>query len=145
MVPLSFPPVFPQGDLQCSLQFQSTRAKNRDLALPGCSTSHHTSTRALARSLLISKMHQEAGTLAGKMIPCSRISGARVLLQASPRLPAAPSEDEDLRWARGSWGGSCSGGAACLSAFPSSHACPAAGTAASGANCWVRSAQLALA
>lgn len=66
-----------------------------------------------------------------------------MLLQAPLRLPAAPSVDEDLGGAAGSWGGSGSGGAACLSAFPSGHACPGAGTAASGANCWVPSVQLA--
>lgn len=38
---------FLQGDPQCSLQFQSTRAKNRCPALAGCSTSRHTSTRVL--------------------------------------------------------------------------------------------------
>lgn len=43
----SFPPVFLLGDLQCNLQFQSTRAKNRFPALAGCSTSHHTTMRVL--------------------------------------------------------------------------------------------------
>lgn len=41
-------------------------------------------------------------------------------------------------------GGSGCGVAVCLSAFPSSRACPGTGTAASGANCWVHLVQLAL-
>lgn len=72
-----------------------------------------------------------------------------MLLQAPLHLPAAPSMDEDLEgqpgWAQGCRGSSGSGGAACLPAFSSIHACSSAGTAASGANCWVRLVQLALA
>lgn len=72
-----------------------------------------------------------------------------MLLQAPLCLLAAPRMNGDLGGQPGraqeSWGGSGSGRAASLSAFPSGRACPGAGTAASGANCWVRSEQLALA
>lgn len=70
-----------------------------------------------------------------------------MLLQAPLHLPAAPSMDEELEgqpgWAQGCRGSSGSGTS--LPAFSSVHACSSTGTTASGANCWVRLVQLALA
>lgn len=65
-----------------------------------------------------------------------------MILQAPLCLSAAPSEDGDLG---GIQGGDRGAGELCVSALPSSHACPGAGAAAQGANCWVHSVQLALA
>lgn len=85
----SFPPVFLQGDPQCSLQFQPTRAKIRCLALPCCSTSHLAGTGVLG-------VAPRGWHSCRNKISCSLISGVRVLLKAPLQLPTAPSMDGEL-------------------------------------------------
>lgn len=98
----SLPPVFLQGDLQCNLQFQSTRAKNRFPALAGCSTSHHTTIRVLGDCG--EAPHDQQAALRGrhscrKEISCLWNSGARMILQAPLCFSAAPVRT-------GTWGAS---------------------------------------
>lgn len=112
----SFPPVFLQGDPQCSLQFQSKRAKNRCPALAGCSTSHHTSMRVLGDC--DEAPHDQIAALRGwhscrgkKKKSCLWISKARMIFQVPFFLSAAPQRGwgpgGHPGWAQGYWGFVC--------------------------------------
>lgn len=127
----SFPPVFLWGDLPCRLQFQSVSAKNRYLVLPAHSTSREHRDQCWGPTMR-HPTHQKQAALADQH-PCRR---KHLKSKGAPLgVPRVAGEGA---------GGSGCGVAVCLSAFPSSRACPGTGTAASGANCWVHLVQLAL-